>query len=261
MSETEKRQLSVVEGNSQPWSPPEMTQAAQMMTVIARVAVDPDCDVEKMERLMAMQEKMIDREAKAAFNTAFAKMQAEVKAAVRDRKNDQTNSMYATLEAVDAAVREAKTKHGFGTMFFPAEGAPENHHRIRCVLVHEEGFEREFVADVPVDIAGIKGAQNKTATHAFGSTMSYGRRYMLLLIFDIPVTDDDGNAAGGGDVPDEIARAIKMAETPAHLAAIRDCAAGDKNVSKGQFVAIQRAIVDKGRELKAQVERGDNDAS
>ena len=43
----------------------------------------------------------------------------------------------------------------------------------------------------------MKGTQNKTATHAFGSTMSYGRRYLKLMIFDVATTDeDDGNAAG-----------------------------------------------------------------
>lgn len=232
-----------------PYVLPEVTPAAQMMSVIARAAADPDCDVEKMERLMAMQERMIDRDAKAAFNGAFAAMQAEVKAAVRDARNSQTNSDYATLEAVDKAVRGAKERHGFGTMFYPAEGAPDGHDRIRCILVHKDGYEREFVADVPTDAAGIKGQVDKTATHAFGSTMTYGRRYMLMLVFDVPVSDDDGNAASA-DVPLTIAEAIAMAEEPPHLAAIRDRAASDKDVSKGQFLAVQRAIAARNREIK-----------
>mgnify|MGYP002040969543 CR=1 FL=1 len=49
-----------------------------------------------------------------------------------------------------------------------------------------------------MDANGMKGQQNKTATHAFGSSMSYGRRYLLLMVFDIALTneDDDGQAAG-----------------------------------------------------------------
>jgi hypothetical protein len=51
---------------------------------------------------------------------------------------------------------------------------------------------------VPIDNKGPKGAQNKTDTHGFGSALSYGRRYLKLLIFDIATTDDDGRAAGNG---------------------------------------------------------------
>jgi hypothetical protein len=44
---------------------------------------------------------------------------------------------------------------------------------------------------------GAKGGETKTATHGFGSSMSYGRRYLTLLIFNISTTDDDGNGATG----------------------------------------------------------------
>jgi hypothetical protein len=37
-----------------------------------------------------------------------------------------------------------------------------------------------------------------TRTHAMGSAVTYGRRYLLQMIFNIvPGADDDGNAAGG----------------------------------------------------------------
>jgi hypothetical protein len=47
-------------------------------------------------------------------------------------------------------------------------------------------------------MTGPKGNQNKTATHGFGSTMSYGRRYLICLIFNITLTneDQDGNQPG-----------------------------------------------------------------
>ena len=36
-----------------------------------------------------------------------------------------------------------------------------------------------------------------TKTHAFGSGLSYGMRYLLKLIFNVAISmDDDGNAAG-----------------------------------------------------------------
>ena len=72
--------------------------------------------------------------------------------------------------------------------------------RITCELSHNAGHSKHFHADIPIDAAGMAGKVNKTPTHAFGSTMSYGRRYLTLMIFDIATEDDDGNRAGNGAV-------------------------------------------------------------
>ena len=46
-------------------------------------------------------------------------------------------------------------------------------------------------------MTGIKGSVNKTAMHGHGSALTYARRYIMCLAFDIQVSDDDdGNAAG-----------------------------------------------------------------
>ena len=51
---------------------------------------------------------------------------------------------------------------------------------------------------MPADGKGAQGRDVMTRTHATGSAVSYGRRYLLLMIFNIAVggEDDDGNAAG-----------------------------------------------------------------
>lgn len=56
--------------------------------------------------------------------------------------------------------------------------------------------------------------QIKTKTHATGSAVSYGMRYLLKMIFNIAVSDrdDDGNAAaqtGGGVITPEQSKEIK----------------------------------------------------
>jgi hypothetical protein len=38
-----------------------------------------------------------------------------------------------------------------------------------------------------------------TRTHATGSATSYGSRYLLRMIFNISIGEDDGNLAGGED--------------------------------------------------------------
>jgi len=65
-------------------------------------------------------------------------------------------------------------------------------------LSHSAGHTRKYWVDLPLDQAGIKGTVNKTPMHATGSTFSYGRRYLVVMIFNISVIgeDDDGVAAG-----------------------------------------------------------------
>lgn len=170
-----------------------------ILNVIARAATDPNVDVDKLERLLAMQERVLAREAEQAFNAALLAAQDEIRPIYRNKKNSSTNSTYADLEAVSDAIDPIFRNHGFSSSFGTADCPMEGHYRVTCRLSHTGGHSRDYQADVPADTAGIKGTANKTATHGFGSALSYGRRYLKLLIADVPTTDDDGHAAGNGD--------------------------------------------------------------
>jgi hypothetical protein len=169
--------------------------AGGILAVIERAVRDPSVDIDKMERLLAMQERVMSETAKREFNTAFRAAKSEMKAVVRNKFNDQTKSGYADLDAVSAAIDPVIDRHGFALTFGTGSADLPNHYRVTCDVLHEGGHERSYYADVPVDMVGIKGNQNKTATHGFGSTMSYGRRYLKLMIYDLATRDDDGNGA------------------------------------------------------------------
>jgi hypothetical protein len=169
-----------------------------ILNVIARAAADPKTDVDKLERLLAMQERVLDREAEQAFNAALREAQNEIEPIVKNRKNDSTKSTYADLERVSDAIDPVFRKHGFSSSFGTADCPLEGHYRVTCRLSHTAGHHRDYQADVPADTMGMKGTQNKTATHGFGSALSYGRRYLKLLIADVATTDDDGRAATYG---------------------------------------------------------------
>lgn len=175
------------------------SESAAMMLVIQRAATDPNCDVEKMERLYAMHERMLDRQAAQEFAEAMALCQAEAKKAAKDRTNTQTKSDYATLEAIDEAIRPVYTRHGFSLSFDTDESPLANHVRILCDVMHKGGHTKSYKYDNPMDDKGIAGTVNKTATHARGSAVTYGRRYATMLIFNIQTGqhDDDGNSATG----------------------------------------------------------------
>lgn len=170
-----------------------------ILNVIARAASDPNVDVDKLERLLAMQERVLAREAEQAFNAALLAAQDEIRPIYRNKKNQSTNSTYSDLEAVSDAIDPIFRAHGFSSSFGTADCPLPGHYRVTCKLAHTGGHSRDYQADVPADTLGVKGTANKTATHGFGSALSYGRRYLKLLIADVPTTDDDGRAAGNGD--------------------------------------------------------------
>jgi hypothetical protein len=173
------------------------TDGAALMDVITRAAKDPATDVDKLERLMAMYERITNRSAEQAFNEAMKLAQAEMPRIHKNKKNDHTKSTYSDLDAVIKTITPIYTKHGFALSFGTGDGAATGFYRVTCHVSHAAGHSRDYHADVPADTKGAKGGDTKTEMHGFGSSMSYGRRYLTLLIFNIATTDDnDGNAGG-----------------------------------------------------------------
>ena len=184
---------------------PAPSESAAILSVIERMALSRDIDPERVERFMDMYERMEATKAQKEFFAAFSAAQAEMPQVVRNAVNDQTKSRYARYETISDAIQPVITKHGFSMTYGEGDTPKENHLRITCTLMHEAGHSKEYHADIPVDMYGMKGNPNKTGTHAYGSTKSYGRRYLKLDIWDIAVKndDDDGNAAGASTQPVE----------------------------------------------------------
>lgn len=169
-----------------------------ILQVIQSAATNPDVDIDKMERLMQMHERLVTKQNEAAFNAAMTAAQSEMRRVQADSRNVQTHSEYASYAALDRAIRPIYTKHGFALSFGTEPGAPENYVRVVCHVSHSGGFSRPYQIDMPADGKGAKGGDVMTKTHAVGSGMSYGMRYLLKMIFNVAVgeDDDDGNAAG-----------------------------------------------------------------
>ena len=168
-----------------------------IMAVISRAAADEKTDVVKLEKLTELYERIMDRQAKAEFASAMARVQEKLPIVTRDAINQQTNSRYAKLERIAKVIKPIYTAEGFATSFTEGESAKDGHIRICGTLMHRAGHERTgYYADVPLDDVGLKGNPNKTKTHATGSTLSYGRRYLTCMMFDVATgDDDDGNSA------------------------------------------------------------------
>ena len=198
------------------------TQPGNLMQALAVAAADPRMDVAKVERLFAMHKELQDREAAQAFADAISRAQSSILPVVKDRRNDHTKSSYATLAAIAEAVTPIYTAEGLAISFdtySPARDSdlPElaaGMVRVIALVSHRGGHVRKYHLDGALDDKGSAGNTNKTGIQAMGSTVSYLRRYLVCMIFNVATADDnDGNAGAGSKRLDE----KKIAD---HLAAI-----------------------------------------
>lgn len=187
----------------------QISEKAQVLEAILQAARDPLVPIEKVERLLKLKREEELRFAEIEYNMAMNRAQARIRPVVRNRKNDHTKSWYATLDAVDAEIRKIYTDEGFSISFgtegttVTAEG--KDAYKCTALCTHNGGFSREYRADVPSDAAGSQGKANKNATQAFKSTMTYWRRTVTEMAFNVIEIggDDDGNAASRGELISE----------------------------------------------------------
>src|SRR6266576_7152784 len=96
-------------------TPATLPPPTGVLALIERVALDPSADVEKLERLFAMHERMLANHAREAFAAAFVRMKPHLPRIVKTHTNDQTNSLYAKLEDINQQLDPLLERFGFGT--------------------------------------------------------------------------------------------------------------------------------------------------
>ncbi len=90
---------------------------------------------------------------------------------------------------------------------------------MKCTCAHEAGHERAYHLDLPPDTAGAQGKANKTPIQGIGSTITYARRYLVLQVFNIALTNDpdDTDGAPAADASEDVisdAQAETFAQSP-----------------------------------------------
>ncbi len=156
---------------------PQAIPANNLLTMIADAARDPNMNVEKMERLMAMHERLVANQQRTAFMAAMGRLTPKLPEIAR-------------LEDIDRAIRPLIAEEGFSMSFdsIPVDGKV----RVTCKLSHAEGHFETKQIDLPLDNSGSKnGAQSVI------STVSYGRRALVKMFFNLIEAgeDTDGNSA------------------------------------------------------------------
>lgn len=179
-----------------PETAPAQSDTTAIVSVIERAALNPDVDVSKMERLLDMQQRILDRQAKEAFNAAFSAMQPDLPVIPKRGRIEVRGSLQSTYgkwEDTDRLIRPILQRHGFGLSFRTEEG--EGRIYVTAVLAHREGHSEQTTMSLPFDTSG-----SKNAVQGVGSSLSYGKRYtagaILNLVYEDDPGDDDGHLAG-----------------------------------------------------------------
>lgn len=115
--------------------------------------------------------------------TAYLKAQKEIGAAVKDSSNPFFKSKYADLGSVMEACKKALNDNGISVL------QPINGDEVETILVHESG--EWFSSSTKIVCKASNDPQ------AYGSAITYARRYGLQSMVFIPAEDDDGNKANG----------------------------------------------------------------
>lgn len=131
------------------------------------------------------------------FAAAFCAAQAVMGVALKDSNNPHFKSKYADLTSVWAAAASALKEHGLSVMQFP--GACEGGQlHMTTQIMHKSGQWMRSSMSIPLA---------KNDAQAYGSAVTYARRYAMSAALGIVQDDDDGNAASApAPAPEKISK-------------------------------------------------------
>ncbi|WP_232350394.1 ERF family protein [Burkholderia pseudomallei] len=166
---------------------------------LLRIAVENNADLDRLEKLMQLQERWEANEARKAFVTAMAAFKREPveiykrkQVGYKTLEGDFVGYKHAELSDVTAAIAPAMAKHGlsFDWDIHQTSGLIT----VDCVVTHVMGHSKMVTMSGAPDNSGKKNAIQQAA-----STITYLQRYTLLAATGMSTKDDDDDGAGGAD--------------------------------------------------------------
>lgn len=174
----------------------EAGSATALLAVIAMAARDPNVDVGKMERLLAMQERVLADQRREAFAGALARLQARLPQIAKNGRivvKGTLRSRYASIEDIDVAIRPLLAEEGFALSFDEDSAAPDARSFVMsCRMSHRAGHSETKRITLPLDSSDFR-----TAIQSRGSTTSYARRYLIKMHLNLVEQGEDDDGQGG----------------------------------------------------------------
>ena len=184
---------------------PEIRQNTAITPMdMLQMAVSQGADLDKLEKLMQLQERWEANESRKAFVSALSAFKSDPPTINKDKhvsfttSKGQTSYNHATLGNVCDVIGAALSKHGLSYRWSTEQA--EGKIKVTCVLMHDKGHSESVSLQANGDESG-----GKNSIQAIGSTVSYLQRYTLLAITGTATQEQDNDGAGYGlkDVMDE----------------------------------------------------------
>lgn len=207
MTDEPKNEIAVQEQNKE-IAVDASPSVGNFLSVISDAAKDPNVDVQKMHGLLDIQERMMNKQAEIDFNVAMCDLQADLPTITMDAKivhKGKLISKYATYEHIDKFVRPLLIKYGFAAPRFTSN-QNGNNFVIEATLSHRSGHSEKASINLTIDTSGAKNN-----VQGMGSTISYGKRYLVGMLLNLVFEgeDDDGQTADHVPITDEQAAELK----------------------------------------------------
>jgi hypothetical protein len=178
--------------------PADLSQETVLLQVIARGAADKTVDLDRMERLLVMQERLAAKRAESDFIAAMAQFKQKAPKIQKDKRvhftsqKGTTDYRHATLGAVCQAAIAGLADVGISHRW-DLEQLQGGRITVTCILTHIGGHSTRTALTGSPDDTG-----NKNSIQQVSSTITYLERYTLLAATGLATDDqdDDGRAAG-----------------------------------------------------------------
>lgn len=157
-------------------------------------AVSQNADLDKLEKLMELQERWEKNEARKAYHAAMSRFKADPPKINKDKLVDfqtskgRTSYHHATLASVTTAINSALSKHGLTASWETDQ--KDRLITVTCRITHELGHsESTSLSSAPDESGG------KNSIQAIGSAVTYLQRYTLLALTGLATHDQDADGA------------------------------------------------------------------
>jgi hypothetical protein len=178
----------------------ENLPATQAPSSLIALALDKGADastLEKLEKVLELQERWEANEARKAYHEAMAKFKTNPPEIEKDKKvsyqagGGKTEYWHATLANVTSNINKALSQYGLSASWNTKQD--NGTITVTCKITHSLGHSEQTSLTASPDTSG-----SKNPIQAIGSTVAYLERYTILALTGLATKDmdDDGNAAG-----------------------------------------------------------------
>lgn len=166
-----------------------VTQQATTPAMLLQIAIDKGADMDKLEKLMDLQMRWEQNNARKAYHEAMAQFKANPPEIEKDKKVAYGNTKYnhASLSNVTAKINSELSKYGLSASWTTTQ--TDKGVTVTCKISHVMGHSEETSLTAGLDKSGAKND-----IQALGSTISYLERYTILALTGLATSemDDDG---------------------------------------------------------------------